>query len=219
MRTIIVGMALGALLGIQAAAAAGECPDYSAERRPFFGDLHVHTDYSWDAVTFGTTKDPLDAYSFARTGLRQPLDFAAVTDHSEGFGLVGVCSTPGGPGYDTPECQILRGESPLPAFIFSGASIYNPLGPLVCRVPGVDCDQSAADSIWSKIRAAAAESYDPCQFTSFVGYEWTEQQIDAHLHRNVIFRNEHVPSAPVNALDTHGADLGIGNAPRLWALL
>ena len=222
MKLTIVGAVLAAVLGIPGGAKSQQCPDFTAERQPFFGDLHVHTAYSWDAVTFGTTKGPLDAYDFARQGLSRPLNFAAVTDHSEGFGLVGVCSTPGGPGYDSPECQVMRGESPLPSefkFIVAGASTYNATGPVVCREPGVSCDQAADDSVWAKIRAAAAENYAPCQFTSFVAYEWTEQQFDAHLHRNVIFRNEHVPAAPVTALDTHGADLGVGNAPRLWALL
>ena len=32
-----------ALMGIAGPAAAQECPDYSPERNPYFGDLHVHT--------------------------------------------------------------------------------------------------------------------------------------------------------------------------------
>ena len=63
-----------------------------------FGDLHVHTTYSFDAYAFGTLATPYDAYRFARgqaiphpsgfmMQLRQPLDFYAVTDHALFLGL------------------------------------------------------------------------------------------------------------------------------------
>ena len=64
----------------------------NAERNAYFGDLHVHTEYSFDAYSFGTTATPYDAYRFAQgeaiqhpsgyqIQLRTPLDFYAVTDH------------------------------------------------------------------------------------------------------------------------------------------
>src|SRR4029077_12777178 len=71
-------------------------------RTPFFGDLHVHTRFSADAYIYGTRAEPHDAYAFAKGApiaisdtseqptrtarLDRPLDFAAVTDHSEFFG-------------------------------------------------------------------------------------------------------------------------------------
>ena len=36
------------------------------ERKAFFGDLHVHTTYSFDGYAFGTLATPYDAYRFAR---------------------------------------------------------------------------------------------------------------------------------------------------------
>ena len=80
------------------------CADYAPERRPFFGDLHVHTARSQDASTQDTRVTPSDAYRFARgealgiqpfdaagqalrtVKLDRPLDFAAVTDHAEQIG-------------------------------------------------------------------------------------------------------------------------------------
>ncbi|MBU6281158.1 DUF3604 domain-containing protein, partial [bacterium] len=69
------------------------CSAYSVTRSPHFGDLHVHTTYSADAVTFNVLGTPTDAYEFARGNeirlapydadgrgtrplrLRRPLDF------------------------------------------------------------------------------------------------------------------------------------------------
>ena len=138
------------------------CADYRAERRPYFGDLHVHTKYSEDAnILFGNTLlGPRDAYAFAQGGpvqlptpdgtdwmdykLERPLNFSTVTDHSEYF------------------------------------------------ADGVVFGAPPTSSIWVDTQAAAAENYAPCQFTTFNAYEWTAQPNGANLHRNVIFRNTNV---------------------------
>ena len=65
----------------------------NTNRDAFFGDLHVHTMYSFDAFIFGTTASPDDAYRYAKGGaikhplgfdmqLDDPLDFYAITDHA-----------------------------------------------------------------------------------------------------------------------------------------
>jgi hypothetical protein len=217
--------------------ADAKCGNYDEERRPFFGDLHVHTKYSVDAVIFGTQNGPHEAYAFGRgrrldlgpitdgtpantTQLARPLDFLGVTDHSEGFGLANICYTPGTTGYDSPECSVLRNDGPvaLPAnipFLAAAAAVISPTptGPATCLLPGVNCPAAAA-TIWQDEQAAAAEANDPCTFTSFVAYEWTATPFGANLHRNVIFRNEHVPAAPVTYTDT-----GMPDHTKLWSQL
>src|SRR5262245_23299424 len=207
------------------------CASVTPLRTPYFGDLHVHTRFSADAYIFGTRVEPRDAYSFARGNpiplcdenedqtrsaqIDRPLDFAAVTDHSEWFGEVRLCSTPGSPVYDENICQLLRVAEPTlddedlttVHWLFP-AGIPNPPKslPSVCAIPGIDVDcDAAAVSAWQEEQMAAEQAYDrtaACTFTSFVAYEYTASPLGKHLHRNVIFRNEHVPVAPASVLDT-----------------
>ena len=66
--------------------------------RPFFGDTHLHTAFSFDAGAFGARLGPRDAYRFARgeevtassgqpVKLSRPLDFLVVADHSDNMGF------------------------------------------------------------------------------------------------------------------------------------
>ncbi len=41
------------------------------DKNAYFGDLHVHTENSFDAYTFGTISTPVDAYKYARGHARQ----------------------------------------------------------------------------------------------------------------------------------------------------
>ncbi len=216
------------------------CGSSTPLRQPFFGDLHVHTHYSADAYIFGTRIGPRDAYAFAKGGtipvadvneqqtrsatIDRTLDFMAVTDHAEFFGEVDLCSTPGSPVFDIMVCQLLRKVETSDADEFN--TTVNWLFPLgipspptslpFCTTPGVDCDAHAV-SVWQDIQAAAEEAYDrtsACAFTSFIGYEHTPSPLGRHRHRNVIFRNEHVPAIALSHLDTlpGGVPQGLWNA-------
>jgi hypothetical protein len=66
---------------------------------PLWGDSHLHTSLSFDAGGFGNRLDPRTAYRLARgeevissTGqplrLARPLDWLAITDHSDGMGFI-----------------------------------------------------------------------------------------------------------------------------------
>jgi Protein of unknown function (DUF3604) len=218
------------------------CTDYDRLKRPLFGDLHDHTNYSIDAFTFDVGVKPNEAYEFAKGNridiqgknpdgsrrtakLTRPLDFAAVTDHSEGFALARICQDPAAPGYDSPECTVLRAPPPFPArvkllLLISYVGMVPPTSPLTCAEPGVYCD-AAAVSIWDDIQRAAEQAYDrtsSCSFTTFVAYEWTPMPGSANMHRNVIFRNARVPTKPISYYDTESVDI-LDLAPRLWSAL
>ena len=197
---------------------AGQCENFDPLRRPFFGDLHVHTRHSLDASTQGTRTSPRQAYAFARgeslgiqpfdrdgapgrfVQLKRPLDFAAVTDHAELFGELATCNNPDLPGYDSLVCRVYRGWPRMAFFLMNGRGA-EPFS--FCGERGEVC-AAAARGPWLEIQEAAEEAQDrspSCRFSSFVGYEWTKSVESAsNLHRNVIFRNEVVPEAPADAI-------------------
>jgi len=198
------------------------CADYTPERRPLFGDLHVHTARSQDASTQDTRTSPADAYRFARgeplgiqpfaedgrplrrVRLARPLDFAGITDHAEQIGEVHICNTPGFEGYDSIPCRVYRAAPRLAFFWFNGTYSMGGTRWAFCGEDGEHC-LAAAEVVWSEHRAAAEQAYDrtsACRFTSLVAYEWTAAPKAAHLHRNVIFRNEFVPRVPVSTMET-----------------
>jgi len=218
------------------------CSDSEALKKPLFGDLHDHTNYSIDAFTFDVGVKPADAYEFAKGNritiqgtnpdrtprtakLTRALDFAAVTDHSEGFSVSKICQDPTAPGYDSPECAVLRAPAPFPArakliLLIAHVGMVPPIPFSTCELPGVYCD-AATVSIWDDIQRAAEQAYDrtsSCSFTTFVAYEWTPMPGSANMHRNVIFRNERVPSKPISYYETESPDV-FDITPRLWAAL
>ena len=218
------------------------CASYDPLRQPFFGETHLHTSYSFDAYTTSMRNDPNAAYAFAKGApvklpaasaqagkpqtrkaqLPRPIDFAAVTDHSELLGPMEICtrSKKGTAGYKSLSCRQMRTGRVNPknpdtfnptavAGLWAALPLLQPKtsDPLpLCDRSKVDCD-AATVSIWKAIQRAAENAYDrtsDCSFTSFIGYEYTAQPRTANLHRNVIFRNADVPKMPISAVDTGG---------------
>jgi len=199
------------------------CTDYNALRQPHFGDFHVHTAWSFDASSQDTRSTPIDAYNFAKGGkmgiqpyddenratrhiqIDRPLDFTAVTDHSEFMGEIRMCTTSGATGYWHPVCIAHRW---LPQLSFGTFAAYGIAGKQrwgFCGENNEDCFAAAADT-WRDTQDAAEQAYDrsaDCSFTSFVGYEWTSSVGSGqNLHHNVIFRNEQVPERALSWIET-----------------
>lgn len=110
------------------------CRHYDPLKQAFFGTTHLHTGLSFDASIRFVPSTPREAYAFAKgegplPGVDQwgvvdkekywidrPIDWGVVTDHSEQFGEMGICSDlrPRLPGvtdaaYYSLDCQLLRG--------------------------------------------------------------------------------------------------------------
>ena len=75
--------------------------------------------------------------------------------------------------------------------------------PALCGEDGSLCIEWAKGP-WQEMIAAAENAYDRssrCEFTSFIGYEYTGTTGLANIHRNVIFRNSVVPEVPVTYIE------------------
>ena len=214
------------------------CKDYKEQRQALFGDLHVHTSYSFDSYISSQRRDPWDAYRYAKgepiilpdamgeqkitATIGRPLDFTSVTDHAEFLGQIEVCTTDAGKaGYWWPHCIMTRSQhlwtQLLAAHwwtILGGQQESAPEKSFACALS--DCD-TAEKQVWDRIQQAAEDHYDrseECEFTTFVGYEYTEAFDQKNMHRNVIFRNETVAELPVSVYD-----VGYDSFPGLWQQL
>ena len=202
------------------------CTDYAPLKQPLFGDTHIHTRLSFDANAQDTRNTPREAYQFARGAkmgiqpydedgkpqrfiqLERPLDFVALSDHSEMLGEVRLCTDPESDAYSNWVCWSHRSSRSLSMILMAGATLQMKSRWGFCGDEGADCRRSAS-TVWSEIQAAANEAYDrtsACEFTSFSGYEWTAGIGQGeNLHRNVLFRNESVPDYALSWVDTPSA--------------
>lgn len=204
------------------AVAREHCPGYNPLRNLYWGDLHVHTSYSLDAFTAGTRADPTSAYAFARgrtsiqiasgserphpetATIDRPLDFLAVTDHSEWLGVIEECVLdPKNDGYNNLYCKAFRDQDSkfqllATSFAMVPLSQTPPQFSVLCR--GTDTRRARClagmKSAWEREQAATDAAYDRCHFSTFKAYEWTGQDNRANLHRNVIFSGDKVPEQP-----------------------
>ena len=207
-------------------------PESHPDRRAYFGDLHVHTTYSFDAYAMGTLATPHDAYRFAKgepiehaagfkLQLEQPLDFYAVTDHAMFLGVASEAADTtttfsqnafAEPLHDLNAPDNL-GLTSLPQRI---GAFANFIPDLVGRIQDGEVDEEEVLEVsrgaWADIIRAADLHNDPGRFTTFVGYEYTTWSGGlGNLHRNVVFRgSDRLPAIPFSRV--HSA-----NPEDLWA--
>ncbi len=188
------------------------------DRNAYFGDLHVHTAYSFDAYAFGTTATPYDAYRYARgeslkhpsgyeVQLQRPLDFYAVTDHAMFLGVVKEAAD------TSSEFATLKVAKPLHNINapdnMTETSIIGRTKAFASFIPNVlagladgsiepALTEGITRSAWLDTIDAAEQYNQPGKFTTFAAYEFTSSSDDrGNLHRNVIFQNSaRLPAVP-----------------------
>ncbi len=195
-------------LGFFSAYAFSESP----LRSVYYGETHMHTAYSLDAFIGGTRQTPSDALRAAKGEavivngqphkLRRPLDFAAVTDHAEYIGEMYSTMNEGAPGHEQELLKQLRALSDIKereAWFFKYV-ISNNRG-TTPKHPSFFAGQDTVKSAWKINVDAAQEHNDPGVFTALIAYEWSAAPKGGNLHRNVLFRGDKVPDAPMSYID------------------
>ena len=178
-------------------------------RKAYFGDFHLHTSYSFDAFAGGTRNDPVAAFAYARgepitivsagrsetIQLSRPLDFAGITDHAEFLGVFDLCTQNGSPSFRSSTCRRYRdGRLRFPTDEH-GLRTNDPSNTILSDV--------VADA-WARSQQAVDGAYDrtsACTFTAFNAFEYSATPGGNMNHRNVIFRNNIVPTLPIGFVD------------------
>jgi len=163
----------------------------------FFGDMHFHTELSFDAGLIGTSLDVHDGYRMARgekvlsnTGqpvqLIRPLDFLAITDHAEMMGLA--------PAIRTSDPVLLAdawGRWAHDRFREGDEGRMEVFGDIIQKatVEGINpfSSNELTRSIWNDFIKIADQYNEPGRFTTLTGFEWTYSPQGNNLHRVVLF--------------------------------
>ncbi len=203
-------------LAFAAAFMSGLCSVAAAneENTLYFGDTHVHTALSFDSYLSSNRVGMEGAYRFAKgepvtlfTGesrqLARALDFVALTDHAESFGLFITCQRPDLSQRQRDYCQQFEtGSRAVFMKLRNEASVRPPIRSVdLCGDKLATCMEDAR-ATWLQIREAADEYNSPGEFTAFAAYEYSPVLPKrGKIHRNVIFKNSVVPDQAVSAFD------------------
>ena len=177
----------------------------SFPERPLWGDSHLHTSLSMDAGGFGNRLGLNEAYRVARgeqvtassgqeIRLSRPLDWLAITDHSDGMGMITdiLANAPIVTQYE-------QGARWAKGFGAGGQEAVDATLNLITTFSQGEMDPEMFANyspgarryatIWDDVINAAEKYNEPGTFTALIGFEWTSLEAGANLHRNVIFRD------------------------------
>jgi len=211
----------------------------------YWGDTHVHTQESFDANLLGTRTTIEDAYRFAQgekllspggetMQLSRPLDFVAITDHAESFGMASRCGDDNLNLIEKATCYLVNTPNVLGFAVLRGSAVstgtqigesvpageYQPTArthpryenfPL-CRFGSGSPERCFADSntAWARYKELADQYNEPGVLTTFAAYEYSPvMESGGAEHRNVLFNGDNLPDHAISSLD-------VGSAVELW---
>ncbi len=180
----------------------------------YWGDTHLHTNYSTDAGMVGNKLGPDEAYRFAKgeevlssTGQRarliRPLDFLVVSDHAENLGLAPMIAESNTEllktEYGKKWHDMVRAGKGYDAFLEWAASVQ-------------DGDKIRSEkmqrTVWDRQIEAADRHNEPGRFTTLIGFEWSSlntMETPSNLHRVVIVKDDEDKASqvlPFSAFDS-----------------
>ncbi|QDP01596.1 DUF3604 domain-containing protein [Thalassotalea sp. PS06] len=185
----------------------------SSDKQAYFGNLHIHTSWSFDGYTNGSPTSPEDAYRWAKgeaipatkeggmMKIKKPLDWYAVSDHAEYMGVFKNMEDPDSPFSKLDIAKEITSEDSAVAFK-AFAKILDDMNK--GKSDPQLSDPEMAKSMWQEIIDIAEQHNEPGSFTTFAAFEWTSAPNNRNLHRVVIFNgSEGIPEMPFSTLDSN----------------
>lgn len=187
--------------------------------RPFWGEMHLHTSWSADAVAGGTRVGPDDALRYAEgaeitsnTGqkvkLSRPYDWMMVADHSDSLGVMSA---------------VLDGKPELmkdptlkkwhEGMLAGGDAASKVVMEIITlqgqgKMPAPATDKNVQMDMWRDMTKIVESHNKPGQFTALIGYEWTSNYGGGNnLHRNIVYRDGKSFADQVRPLTTYDSEI------------
>ncbi len=199
--------------------------DFNENRNAYFGDMHIHTSWSFDAFIYNVRTSPNDTYLFGKgyriphvsgdsIQMKRPLDFMAVTDHAEYMGIMMQMKDENSPLSKLDIAKRINSQDTKTSKrAFGNIGLTLALNRAYKSLIREDIMQDT----WRKAVEIADKHYEPGKFTTFPAYEWTSSlgviftrpQYAKNLHRNIIFKGGKVPGMPFSSFHSQ-------NPEELW---
>ncbi len=192
--------------------------------RPLWGEIHLHTSWSGDAVAGGTRIGPDEALQYAKgaqitssTGvdvkLSRPYDYMMVADHSDALNIFnGILE--GDPTLMT-DPQLKEWNKGMNA---GGAAASAVVMDIITQqgegtLPDAVMDNDTQFDMWRQMTEIVEGHNQPGIFTALIGYEWTSNFGGGNnLHRNIVYRDGKDKADMVRPMTTFDSDI----PSKLW---
>jgi hypothetical protein len=183
-------------------AVAGAGSAVAEQTHLYWGDVHLHSNYSLDAYATGNTSVTPDlAYRFARgipirrpgldekVQIRRPLDFLAVTDHAEMLGLQVLLDQRDPKLLSTPWGQKMLAihlNDPVRGVMRASGGATGANSAERREMLDQIFSPQVRQATWDAEIAAAEKNNIPGKFTTLFGWEWSSMPGGKNLHRIVL---------------------------------
>jgi Protein of unknown function (DUF3604) len=191
---------------------------------PLWGEMHLHTSWSGDAIAGGTRVGPDEALRFAKgeeitssTGqqvkLSRPYDWMMVADHSDALGVMsGVLE--GDPALMA-DPTLKKWYQGMSAGGEEASAVVMDIITLQGRgeLPDAMTDKGVQRDMWRMMTEIVEGHNEPGRFTALIGYEWTSNYGGGNnLHRNIVYRDGKALADQVRPMTTFDSDI----PSKLW---
>lgn len=188
---------------------------YSETKNAYFGNLHIHTSWSFDGFTNGSITGPEDAYRWAQgesipgggngtpLQIKVPLDWYAVSDHAEWMGMFKMMADPNTAIGKLDFAKRVTSKDQAVAFKAFGDFLYDfSTGGPLSKEP-LFSDPEIMKSVWKEIIEITDKHNKPGKFTTFPAFEWSSNPNTQNLHRVVLFKNsENIPELAYSSMNS-----------------